>query len=86
MIIYRNGQVIELTREEMRRAYDELDREYKAEDIRGKLEEMEIEADVTDELIDRVDHALGNNDGYWDSYWCTIECVIEDSMKEREDE
>lgn len=86
MFIFRNGQAIELTREEMRRAYDELDREYKAEDIRGKLEEMEIEADVTDELIDRVDHALGNNDGYWDSYWCTIECVIEDSMKEREDE
>ena len=33
MFIFRNGQAIELTREEMRRAYDELDREYKAEDI-----------------------------------------------------
>ena len=83
MIIYRNGQAIELTREEMRRAYDELDREYKAEDIRGKLEEMEVELDVTDELIFNVEHALGNNDGYWDSYWCTIEYAIEEYMKEK---
>lgn len=84
MIIYRDGQAIELTREECRKAYDELDREYKAEDIRGKLEEMEIELDVTDELIDQVDHALGNNDSYWDSYWCTIEYAIEEYMREKE--
>lgn len=83
MIIYRDGQAIELTREECRKAYDELDREYKTEDIRGKLEEMEVELDVTDELIDNVEHSLGNNDGYWDSYWCTIEYVIEEYMKEK---
>lgn len=83
MIIYRDGQAIGLTREECRKAYDELDREYKIEDIRGKLEEMEVEFDVTDELIDRVEHSLGNNDSYWDSYWCTIEYTIEDYMKER---
>ena len=83
MIICRDGHAIELTKEELRKAYDELDQEYKAEDIRGKLEEMEIELDVTDELVDYVDHALGNNDGYWDSYWCTIEYAIEEYMKER---
>ena len=84
MIIYRDGQAIELTAEEMRKAYDELAREYKAEDIRGQLETMEIELDVTDELIDRVEHALGNNDGYWDSYWCTLEYVIEEYIEEKE--
>lgn len=83
MIIYRDGQSIELTREECRKAYEELDREYKAEDIRGKLEEMEVELEVTDELIWNVEHSLGNNDGYWDSYWCTIEYVIEEYMKEK---
>lgn len=83
MIIYRDGQAIELTREECRKVYDELDKEYKTEDIRGKLEEMEIELEVTDELILDVEHTLGNNDGYWDSYWCTIEYVIEEYMKEK---
>lgn len=83
MIIYRDGQTIELTREECRRIYDELDREYKAEDIRGKLEEMEVELDVTDELILDVEHALGNNDGYWDSYWSSMEYAIEEYLKEK---
>lgn len=83
MIIYRDGQSIELTREELRKAYEELDKEYKIEDIRSKLEEMEVELDITDELLWNVEHALGNNDGYWDSYWCTIEYVIEEYMKEK---
>lgn len=83
MIIYRDGKAIELTREECRKVYDELDREYKIEDIRGQLEAIEVELEVTDELINKVEHALGNNDGYWDSYWCTIEYVVEDYIKEK---
>ena len=82
MTIYRDGQAIELTDEECRQIYDELDREYHREDIQSRLKEMEVELDVTDELIDRADYALGNNDGYWDSYWCTIEYVIEEYLKE----
>lgn len=87
MIIYRDGQAIELTREECRKVYDELDREYKTEDVRGKLEDMEVELDDgdVDVLVDRIDHALGRNDGYWDSYWCTFEYVIEEYMKEKEE-
>ena len=83
MIIYRDGQAIELTREECRKAYDELDREYKAEDIRGQQEAMEVilnDGDV-EVLVDRVDRALGRNDGYWDSYWCTIENVVEEYIE-----
>jgi hypothetical protein len=86
MKIYRDGKVIELTSEECRKVYDELEREYKAEDIRGQQEVMEIALDDCDVevLVDRVEHALGRNDGYWDSYWCTIEYVIEEYMKEKE--
>lgn len=83
MIIYRDGQAIELTAEECRKAYDELDREYHREDVCSQLELLEIELDDVDEIVDRVDHALGNNDGYWDSYWCTVEYVIEEYMKEK---
>ena len=83
MTIYRDGKAIELTNEERRQAYYELDREYHRDDIRSHLEVMEIELDVTDELIDRFDNALGNNDGYWDSYWCTMEYVIDEYIKER---
>ena len=84
MKIYRDGKEIELTWEECRQAYNELDKEYKAEDLRGKLEDMEIELEVTDKLIERFDHALGNNDGYWESYWLTAEYVIEEYVREME--
>lgn len=84
MKIHRDGKVIELTKEECRKVYEELDREYHKEDIQSHLELMEVELDVTDELIDRFDHALGNNDGFWDTYWCTMDYVIEEYMKEKE--
>ena len=84
MTIYRDGQAIELTREECRQAYNELDREYKREDLCGKLEQMEIELDVTAELIERFDHVLGNNDGYWESDWLTAEYVIEEYIRDKE--
>ena len=84
MTIYRDGQAIELTIEECRSIYYALDKEYKREDLCGKLEDMEIELDVTDKLIERFDHVLGNNDGYWESYWLTAEYVIEEYVREME--
>lgn len=84
MTIYRDGKAIELTDAECRQIYDELDLEYHKEDMRSKIEEMEVELDVTDELIERFDHALGNNDSYWDAYWYTMRYVIEEYMKEME--
>lgn len=83
MIIYRNGKPIILTGEECRQIYDKLDREYHREDIRSRLESMEVELNVADELIERFDHALGNNDSYWGAYWYTIQYVIEEYMKEK---
>lgn len=86
MVIYRDGQAIELTMAECMEAYNELDRVYKKEDIRSKQEEMEVTLDDGDVevLVDRVDRALGRNDCYWDSYWCTIEDVIKEYMKGKE--
>ncbi len=83
MIIYRDGKAIELTSEECRKAYDELDREYKAEDIKSRLEMLEIELDNVEELVDRFEHAIGNNDSFWDSYWYSMDYVIEEYLKER---
>ena len=84
MKIYRDGKEIELTRGECWQIYNWLDREYKKEDLQGKIEEMEVGLEVTDELIERFDNALGNNDGYWESYWLTAEYVIEEYIKEKE--
>ena len=83
MIIYRDGKAIELTSEECRKAYDELDREYKAEDIKSRLEMLEIELDNVEELVDRFEHTIGNNDSFWDSYWYSMDYVIEEYLKER---
>lgn len=84
MTIYRDGKAIELTREECRMVYDELDREYKAEDIKSRLEMLEVELDNVDELVDRFEHAIGHNDSFWDSYWCSMDYIIEEYIKEKE--
>jgi len=87
MIIYRDGQAIELTREECRKVYEELDAEYRKEDVQSRLESMEYEFDDSDldVLEDRVYQALGKNDSYWDSYWGTVEYVIEEYMEDEEE-
>ena len=84
MTIYRDGQAIELTSEECREIYNELDKEFHKEDFRSRLEAMEIEFDDSDlnALVERFDYSLGKNDSYWDSYWCTVEDVIENYTKE----
>lgn len=84
MTIYRDGKAIELTNEECRKAYDELDREYKAEDIKSRLEMLEIELDNVEKLVDRFEHAIGNNDSFWYSYWYSMDYVIEEYLKEKE--
>ena len=84
MIIYRDGQAIELTREECREIYYAVDKEYQTEDIKSQLEQMEVDVECTDELIERFNHALSNNDGYWESYWLTAQYVIGEYARERE--
>lgn len=84
MTIYRDGQAIELTNAECREIYDKLNSEYRKEDFRSRLEDMEIEFDDSDldTLVERFDYALGKDDSYWDSYWHTIEYIIKNYTKE----
>lgn len=79
MKIARNGVEIELTRTEEYEAYRKYKRELLIEDIKAKAEEEEIDltnADL-DEIADRAERAIDNNDYLWDSYWRDIEYGLE---------
>lgn len=80
MKIIRNGIGYELTREEMREAYEIMKSEYLREDIKFMADEKEINLpdDTMDYIIGKVEKSLGNNDSYMESYWITIEYVLED--------
>ena len=88
MKIYRDGNEIELTAEELRMAYEEKHLEHFTEDVKNSAESMGLEEKFDesdyDELAWRFDKALGRNDSYWDSYWCTLENVIEEYIREGE--
>lgn len=74
MKIVRNGIEYELTRTEEYEAYRKCKRELLIEDIKAKAEEEEIDltnADL-DEIADRAERAIDNNDYLWDSYWRDI--------------
>mgnify|MGYP003550858118 CR=1 FL=1 len=75
MKIYRNGQEIELTKEELQAAYDEYDTQTKRRELAEKLESMEIElpADCFDDILDMIDNDLADND----SYWCIYDFLLD---------
>lgn len=85
MIIYRDGQAIELTGLELQQAYEEYATDGAKEDIKTTAESMEIAipTESLDRLAHRLDNVVGNDDGYWDSYWCDVEYVIREYLKER---
>lgn len=85
MKITRNGIEYELTAEELRKAYEEMDFEYNKEDLLYKLEEMEIENASEQQIsaiIQRFEKRLGDHDLYWDIYWSVMENIIEEVMEE----
>lgn len=67
-----NGQeiTIELTAKEMRRAYDDVERDYYLEDIKTWLENNEIEVD--DDFKDKMLYELINNYDSNLSHWENI--------------
>ena len=85
MKIIRDGKEFELTELELSDAYDEYATCGAKEDIQHTAESMEVEIpeEVLDKLAHRLDHVVGNDDGYWDSYWCDVEYVIREYLKER---
>lgn len=87
MKIYRNGQTIELTNEELQLAYDEYDTYAKRKDLEETLKIMEIELPLEcfDELLNKIDAELADNDTYWDIYGQTVEDTIYEYVEEREE-
>ena len=80
MKITRNEIEIELTNEEIREAYEIKRKEYLIEDIRCKLEEMELEMsdDEIEDVAGITESTLGNHDSYWECYWMSVEYAIEE--------
>lgn len=85
MKIYRNGKAIELTKEELQLAYDKYDAYVKKRDLEETLKIMEIElpSECFDELLDKIDEELADNDTYWDIYGQTVEDAIYEYVEER---
>lgn len=86
MNIYRDGKEIELTADELRRAYLEKDMDYLKEDILSQDEAGDFNFDDSDlEVIaDRFKRALERCDGYWEYYWEVMNYVINDYIREGE--
>ena len=75
---------IDLTSEELREVYWEQKRLYDAEDICSRYT---VPDNKVDEVVDRFESALGNNDSFWESYWMTVDYVCNEmGFEEREDE
>lgn len=83
MKIIRNRQEFELTAEEMRQAYNEVQDEYTIEDIRSRYN---MPDDKIEEALTIFERVIDNNDSFWDSYWSIIEYVAEKiGLEEKED-
>ena len=91
MIIKRNGMEIELTAEELRKAYDEYELQCYIEDVISVLEQDEDDDYFSEEdlhntetmcaIAKRISYALSLQDGYWEEYWCAVGVAIEEYIK-----
>lgn len=69
-----------LTKTDLYDIYREVQRQNLLEDIQAKAEDEDIDLsgkDV-DDLIDRAEKTLSNNEGLWESYWLSIKYTLED--------
>ena len=87
MKIYRNGEAILLTSEEMENAYRIEKAASLMEDIRGKMKDMLMETpdeSVMQEILTSAKRTLESNDSYWEAYWLSIESAIENVLSHEE--
>ena len=86
MKIYRDGKEIELTAEELRMTYKEVEFRYYVEDVKSRIDDMELDCDLEESdyniIAQRFYRSLCRNDSYWEDYWCTMENAIKDYIKE----
>ena len=80
MTIERNGMKIELTEDEIFKAYQkqkllnyEEDIKYRAEVRNIKLKENDIPM-----LIADLEHCIDRSDGYFEEYWLSVDCVLDE--------
>ena len=90
MIIYRDGQAIELTDTECYQAYKETRNEVYIDHIGDKLrEDYDIEPCTDDskidleEIADNLHYIILDNNIYDDIYWNSVYIAIEEYLKEK---
>lgn len=87
MVIKRNINGIEieinLTPEEVRKAYYEQGNLYYASDI---CERYIVPDDKIDEAVNRFRKAIDTNDCFWETYWMTVDYVCKDMGFEEKEE
>lgn len=83
MKIIRNGIEYELTESELRAAHWECQDLDLIEDIKCKMEEMEVDPDCIDinTILIRARRAIDNDDCLWDAYWRDVEYAIEEEIR-----
>ena len=74
MKIVRDGKEIELTPEEMRIVWEEVENRYRREDIESRYE---LPDNKVEEAIKWLSRLIDYNDNYWDLYWSMIDDVAE---------
>lgn len=89
MTIYRDGQVIELTKEELETAYSVQRRKYFAEEVCYQLQEFyNINPNRGDvnwgQIADDVMDAIAEDDTYWECEHDAFRRVIERYLKENQ--
>lgn len=92
MTIKRNGMEIELTTEELRKAYDEYELICRIEDIMSAITQADFDEYFSDDDLEneKIMHNIANNisdilgdcDMYWDIYWQVVADVVEEYIKE----
>lgn len=69
-----------LTETDLHEIYREMKREYLLDDIKEQAEEEDIDLSNKDidDLIDRTERALRNDEGLWERYWMNISEALEE--------
>lgn len=83
-----NGQEIEieLTPEELRKAFDEYDLASHIEDIRSNYVCDDLDDSAVATIAKEWQKELSKNDPFWESYWAVLSWVAaENDLKTRED-
>lgn len=96
MTINRNGMEIELTAEELRKAYDEYELQCRVEDVLSAITQDDFDEYFSDDDLEneKIMHYIANNisdilcgyDAYWDIYWSVVVEAVDEYIKEHSKE